>query len=343
MVRVLHMIPRHPALACAHQVDVLSTGQMKDIQLCNWPLNFPAARCRLLGYRISDRSAAPDVVHVWDWMGLRSALAATSSSPVLYSIQALESANDLRTFARLGRLVRRVAFVCSTALQKQMLERAGIAPAKCHAIEPGLATPSVHKDQRVQIRQSLGVSDEEILLLAPGDSNPTARHRLSLWATSILHVYDRRYRLLISGSGAQASSLQGLAKKLRQPRVLVSAFDRLGRRVDQNELVAAADVALATDSMAGSPLPMALCMKAGAPLIGDADGLAGQYALADPGAQLVHSLSAKLLARHIFEFFPIGTPHRDQVGNGRLAKVDRFDPVRFCRQMSGLYRLLSNR
>ncbi len=341
MVRVLQMIPRCPDFESAHQIDVLGSGLAANIQLCHLPLDFAHVRCRLLRNRIMGRLMTPDVVHSWNWSGLRWALAATRC-PILHSIKAIESRGQVRALKRLTSLTSRVSFVCSTPLQKHLLQRAGIPWHSCHVIDPGVETTSVSQDHRMRIRQSLGLDHEDVIAFAPGDSAPTSRHRLSLWALSILHVYDRRYRLLISGTGPQASSLHRLASKLKQPALLVSASRRLGRLVDQNELLAAADVALASDSLPGSPLPTAMCMTAGIPTIGDADGLAGQYASEEPSTLLIRPLRPKVVARQIFEWFPIGAERAGHWENNRPGAAERFDPARFRRQISDLYRSVCN-
>lgn len=337
MVRVLQMISQCPDWAAAHHIELLSSGLSADIELCRFPLECRFLRYQLFAGRFRSRLPGPDVIHVWDSNGLKLALAATNS-PILYSVQALQFRSQVLSLGRLARMVRRIAFVCSTLVQKQMLERAGIASHRCYVIEPGVASAPVSHEQRMRLRQSLGLGSEDVVAFAPGDSTPTARHRLSLWAISILHVYDRRYRLLISGTGKEALSLHRLAHKLKQPAVLVSPSGSLGRAVDQRQLLAASDVALATDSLAGTPLPMAMCMTARMPMIGDGYGLAGQCASEDASTILLRPLRPKLLARHILELFPIGGPRPDPLCNIPPRSVERFDPVRFRRQMCDVYR-----
>lgn len=341
MVRVLQLIANRPDSSSTYQIDLLSSGLSPDIEVCHFPLDHASARYHLFTNRIRNRISPPAVVHAFDWGGLKLAIAATGC-PIVYSIQALHSAGRVRALGRLGRLAKRVIFVCSTSVQKRLLGRAGIASNRCHVIEPAVTAVNASYPRRLQIRQSLGLVDRDVVAFAPGDSTPTARHRLSLWAISILHVYDRGYRLLISGTGAQASALRRLADKLKQPAVLVSASERAGRPVDQSELMAAADVVLATDSLAGSPLPMALCMDAGLPLIGDANGLAGHYISEDAGTLLIRSPSPKLLARHILQSFPIGASRPGQSGARRPGAAERFDPARFRRQICDLYRAIGN-
>ena len=341
MVRVLQMIPRCHDSEGAQQIDVLGRGLSADIRFCYLPLDFAPVRYRLLCNRISGGLMTPDVVHSWNWSGLSWALAATRC-PVVHSIKAIESRGQVRALKRLTSLTSRLSFVCSTPLQKHLLQRDGIPAHRCHIIEPGVETSVVSQDHRTRIRQSLGLDNEDVVAFAPGDSTPTSRHRLSLWALSILHVYDRRYRLLISGTGPQASSLHRLARKLKQPALLVSASQRLGRAVDQSELLAAADIALVSDSLPASPLPTAMCMTAGMPMIGDADGLAGQYIAEGPSTMLIRPLRPKVVARYIFEWFPIGAERAGHWENNRPGAAERFDPARFRRQISDLYRSVCN-
>lgn len=336
MVRVLQMIPRCPDSASAHQIELLSSGMSPDIQVCHWPMD-RAGRYQLLRNRFAIRNGASPVIHAWDWSGLMLAWASTRGR-ILYSLQSLQTVAQIRALRRLSGLTRRIDFACSTFIQKQLLERTGIAPGRCHLIEPGVERIAASPGKRAQLRKRLGLGERDVVALAPGDSTRTARHRLSLWAISILHVYDRRYRLLISGAGPQAPFLNQLARNLKQPAVLVSAAGCLGRAVEQSELLAAADVALITDSLPGSPLPMAMCMAAGPPLIGDANGLAGHYAGHDPRALLIQPSSPKLMARHILELFPVGSPCPDRCGDEHGRAVERFNPDRFRQRIGNLYR-----
>jgi len=74
------------------------------------------------------------------------------------------------------------------------------------------------------------------------------------------------------------------------------------------------------------------------PMIGDADGLAGQYATEESSTLLIRPFRPKLVARHIFELFPIGAERAGHWENNRPGAAERFDPARFRRQISDLYR-----
>jgi glycosyltransferase involved in cell wall biosynthesis len=118
-----------------------------------------------------------------------------------------------------------------------------------------------------QLRERLGLTEDDRVVLAPGDSMSAFGHRLAVHALSILHVLDKRYRLLIWGRGREAAALEHLGQKLRQPRLLVNAESRLGRPLDFHELLSAADATIVTVGNLAPVFPMLMCAAAGLPIV----------------------------------------------------------------------------
>jgi glycosyltransferase involved in cell wall biosynthesis len=131
------------------------------------------------------------------------------------------------------------------------------------AIDPK-RIPTV-RDQR--LREQLGIAPDDRIILAPGESTKQAGHKLALHATSILHVLDKRCRLLLWGRGREIAAVAWLGTKLRQDRLTIDAEQRLGRAIEFEQLLLVADVALVTPGVAAPVLPIALCMAAGLPII----------------------------------------------------------------------------
>jgi len=182
----------------------------------------------------------------------------------------------------------------------------------------------------------MGFSESDFVVLAPGESTPVANHRAAVHAVSILHVLDRSYRILLWGRGRDAPQMTWLARRLRQPSLVTLADRALGRSVDFEDLLAAADLALVTASAAAPTAPLAVCMAAGLP-IAAAESTATSELLHDAkNAALVPS-RPRLLAKRVLEL------REDRVQAtrlGRTAREDarrRFDPVRFVGEYQKLY------
>jgi hypothetical protein len=129
----------------------------------------------------------------------------------------------------------------------------------------------VNRRRDAALRSALGIGPDDFVILAPGESTVAADHRLATWTCSILHVLDPRVRLLLWGRGPMADQAAGLGAKLGQPRMVVHAEERLGRRVPFESLLPATDAALVTASGPAAALPVAVCMAAALPIVATAE------------------------------------------------------------------------
>jgi glycosyltransferase involved in cell wall biosynthesis len=337
MIRVLHLFGPAADFQSHYTSALLARHAPARIQI--------TARTMDVGRR--DRSAlntylylrkcrgAFDVVHAWDITALTMAVLARGPWPILFS----PSSVGLAQVKRLRRLMgfADVRTICSASLHHRYFVRHGIAPERCQIISPALEHSISVSQPDQELRQQLRFAPDEIVLLAPGVSTRDSRHREALWAVSILHVFDPRYRLLVWGRGPQTRALETLSARLRQPRMLVVAERRLGRTIEFAALASVADLVLATGAATSSPLPLATCMTAGKAIVGSADGICSEFLEDGRTAAMVSAAKPRLLAQRVLE---LCSDHslRITIASGAVnAARARFDLRTFVDRYSTIY------
>ncbi len=339
MMRVLHLFGRAPDFSTAHAAEMLQAHSPPDITVNCRQIGSGGADLNPLISCLKLRHNGFDLVHAWDPRALLIGALATSS-PVLFTPADFSIRKELNWLPILTKF-RNARVVCSTGAQRELLLREGISARRCRQIEPGLERNSVSFEPNTKLREKLGLASDDFVLLAPGESNRLAGHRLALWAVSILHVYDPRYRLLIWGRGEQTHSLQTLARKLRQPKVLICAEQALKRPVDFHLFPTAADMILATGHPAAAPFSLALCMASGKPIVGSADGLAGSFLSDGESAAMVPCGTARPLAQRVHEISRDVTLQRKLAAGARKAATMHFALPQFLNGYFDLYRALT--
>jgi hypothetical protein len=206
-----------------------------------------------------------DLVHAWDMESLAAA-ALANVRKIVFTPPALPTPRSAR-WLRLILAHRDVAVVCSSATARRAWVRSGVPEACCRMIRPGIDACRVGRQRDPKLRAALGFGDADHVLLAVGESTRAARHDYSIWAASILHVMDRNQRLLLWGRGATCDSTARLAIRIGHAELCAIAQRKLGRSVDFEELLNAADMALITADRLVSPLPIAICMAAKLPIV----------------------------------------------------------------------------
>jgi glycosyltransferase involved in cell wall biosynthesis len=167
--------------------------------------------------------------------------------------------------------------VCPTSHARDFFVALGAMPGRCQVIPPPVDLDRLNgRDSR--LRQRLGFSDSDWVVLAPGESTREASHKLSLWAIAILNVLETRWRLLIWGRGAMVDPLRRFVDSTMLDNLLVNAEQRLGEPIAFESLTSAADAALEFGQGMSPVLPVETCMAAGVPIVAaTAPGLRGVF------------------------------------------------------------------
>lgn len=164
-----------------------------------------------------------------------------------------------------------------------------------HYIPPTFRLPRVRIARDAGLRQRLGFSPEDRVVLAIGDSDRAARHGVLLWAAAILAMVDRRWRLLILGSGSDLPRLIRFARAAPRPRLMTLAR-RYGPELTFADLISAADLAVdVADPRQGTSHGLLQCIAAELPVLTVSGSEAFPAALRLPADIVPKSLARRLL------------------------------------------------
>jgi len=280
------------------------------------PLGFFRAARSLRGRA---RAFEPRIVvaHGGDPLRVAAAAGLHRIAPLVY-LRVAAGTPDLRTPAR-SRSLRWAygnvdAFVAvSGSLREELIDVFGVPDTKIRVIPNGrLAPPEPTDEQRHEIRRSLGLGPDEVLVVWAGrfvrEKDPVAAVGLA----RRLHTLAPDARLVIVGSGPLEADV----------RAAVDALDAAarpiltGERDDAPQLIAAADLLVSTSHTEGVPGVFVEALLAGVPVVahdmggvrdvvsdetgalvplGDADGLATAVAslVMDPAARANAAHAAK--------------------------------------------------
>jgi glycosyltransferase involved in cell wall biosynthesis len=238
------------------------------------------------------------IAHAWG-PGELLAAAAAGFSNLVFSPQAQIHPKWWKWLAPIFRR-REVMVVCPTEFVKRTFILHGARADCCHVISPAVDAGRLNgADPEICAR--LGIDADDIVLLAPGESTREASHRSALWATAILNFIDRRYRLLVWGHGPMVESLCHFAKVTEGNRLLIVARQRLGSKIEFDEIVPAADAALLC-ARPGSPiLPMAICLAAGLPVVATETTEVAEFLTDNVNALLERSTNPRRLAQRVLD------------------------------------------
>ncbi len=258
-----------------------------------------------------------DVIHAWDACSVMAAAIARPGK-VIFSPSEFPSRSLMPWIGSLTRLAG-VHVVCSQDIERHIYLQNGIVPSRCHLLPYGLDFDETGGQRDESLRQSLGFTGNNIVLLAPGESTRRAGHRDAIWTASILHVLDPNYRLLLWGRGDQLASCKRLAEKLRQPNLLVVAESKLGRRVRFEELTGACDAVIHLPNGPTPPHALATCMAAGRPIVTARTPFVPEILKDRRNALIVGRRSATACGAGrvgIANGFSLATPNRQERRNG---------------------------
>jgi glycosyltransferase involved in cell wall biosynthesis len=195
------------------------------------------------------------------------------------------------------------------------------------------------------MRERLGIRDDDYVILAPGESTQASDHDLAVWAASILHVVDQRYRVLLWGRGPRLGRAAGLGAKLRQQGLVVVAEWKLGGATAFADIIPAADAVLVAARSSAPTLPVAMAMAAGVPVVAVATPEVSEFISEREMALTVspEAASARTLAQRVLDLrMDLETAHA-RATRAREHAVRTFSADEFTRQMQVLYEQVAAR
>jgi glycosyltransferase involved in cell wall biosynthesis len=284
-----------------------------------------------------------DVIHAWDTRAFTAAMLA-GADHVVCSTPDGAGASWLRQVNRaIGR--RDVDVICATAARRRAIITGGVPPGQCHLIRPPVEQQPVDATSRRAMRERLGIGDDDYVILAPGESTQAANHDLAVWAASILHVVDERYRVLLWGRGPRLWRAAGLGAKLRQQGLVVVAEWKLGGATEFADIIPAADAVLAAARASAPTLPVAMAMTAGVPVIAVATPEVSEFISEREMALTVlpDAASARTLAQCVLDLRSDPERARAMPHRAREHALRTFSADEFIRQMRSLYEQVAAR
>jgi glycosyltransferase involved in cell wall biosynthesis len=303
MIRIVQLLEHPSDFQTARSIEHLAAGLGERFSVAT----------RAIG-RVGDWSGIPaavrglrrmveepaDVIHAWGIRALMTAVLAGGGGRIAYT-----PAGEFRVrsinWLRAAMSQRPVEVVCATATQRRIHVERGIPLNRCHTIRPGLDFARVRRRRDPQLRAALGFGANDYVVMVPGESTPAASHHDAVWATSILHVLDARWKLLLWGRGMQIGQLERFGGGLDQPDLLSTAERRLGRPVEPEELLPAADMVLVTARGITSTLPVAICMAAALPIVSAVTYTLSELLEDRHTALLVGERSPRAIARRMLD------------------------------------------
>jgi glycosyltransferase involved in cell wall biosynthesis len=189
--------------------------------------------------------------------------------PILFT----EHGRDFPDFRRWKRvLANRVLFgardrfiAVGNAVRNALVEYEGFPPSRIDVIYNGrdLTEYDPSCPQRNAVRQELGISEDNIVVMQVARFNRLKDHATAIRTFGLLRDTSPRTKLVLIGDGEERASIEQLIDGLR----LRDSVRLLGTRSDIARLLQGADVFLLTSISEGIPLTLIEAMATGLPCV----------------------------------------------------------------------------
>jgi glycosyltransferase involved in cell wall biosynthesis len=335
MLGVLHLYPARCDFQTQRSVEMLTNFSHNGVSKAAMSIgpggdftNLPQA---IIAMR-SARGPRAHIVHTWGPAELIAA-AASPASRIIFSPQ---SPVNRTPWINLVLRRRRVEMVCPTAALRSFLIERGIADSQCEVIHPGVDLDRLLEPDP-NLRADLGLTESDIVLLAPGESTIEAEHRSSVWSTAILNFLDPRYRLLIWGRGPCIKSLIRFTHSGRHDHLLVQAEKRLHRVIDFEQIIPAANAATVSAQALAPILPLFICMAAGLPVVAAQTPATDEFLKDNVTALIEPSGNPRRLAQRVLDLQADPQLRRNIAEAAQAEARERFSAARFIENWQKFY------
>jgi glycosyltransferase involved in cell wall biosynthesis len=342
MPRVLLVHDRSPDFQTTRSAEAIArgTGDGSEVRTRTLGPGGDFANVPSAAIRLRSDVAGTDIVHAWGF-GALSAVAFASFKRIVFTPTTFPSRRQVGWLrAIMG--YRDVHVVCPTTTLRRVLVERGVALGRCHLIRPGVDFGRVKRRRDPQLRAALGFGDGDSVLLAIGESTRAADHRQAIWAGSILNVMDGRTRVLLWGRGSEAEAAARFARTQHKPGLVTLAEPRLGRALEFEDLLPAADVAVVSASGPVSTLPIAAAMAAGLPIVATVTPTVAELLEDRHTALMVPPGVPRLLAQKILQLRDDSQLQWSLPDIARTEAYEYFALTRFLEQFREFYRLVAS-
>ena len=281
-----------------------------------------------------------DLVHAF---GARAMAVASVASrrPIVYSPDRFPRAGDVR-WLRAVASVRDVHVVAPTETMRRALVTRGLPFERSHLVRPGVDCSHIKRRRDDALRAKLGFAPDDYVILAPGESTRAAAHSLAVWAASILHVLDPKYRLLLWGRGPLAHQTERFAHRTHQHGLMEVAERELRRRAPFERLMSATDAVLVTAVEPEPTLPIAVCMAAALPIVALVTPTTSELLEDRHTALMVGRAAPRILAQRVLDLRQDPGLQWTISDMARTEAYEYFSMTRFLNQWRAVYRQIAS-
>ncbi|MGI5817376.1 MAG: glycosyltransferase family 4 protein [Armatimonadota bacterium] len=231
--------------------------------------------------------------------------------------------------------------LCVSCAEQQLARGVGAGPPEkfVHVPGAGIETSSFRlsveerRSRRSAVRESLGLSQDEIVMLTVSRLTEDKGYREMIAATRILRNEGHRFVLLAAGSGKDEAAIR---RAIAQEGV-EDVFRLLGWRDDVADLYCAADIFVFASHREGLPIAPIEAMASGLPVVlSDIPGCREEVEDGESGL-LFATGDAQGLAGALAKV--LGEPDaRAKLGSAAQQRAAAFDLERVLERQSALYR-----
>lgn len=338
MTRVLHVHDRdadfQTARGAAQLIAGLGTGfEARAVTVGAAGDHYNTA---VAAFRLRRLAGEYDIAHAW---GMRALIAVAFGAfrRVVFSPGEFPTRRHVR-WLRAVMDYRDVTVACPTATIRRALVERGVPVERCVLVRPGVDFSRVRPRRDPALRAALGFDDANTVLMTVGESTYAADHRTAVWAATIHNVLDRKTRVLAWGRGDRAASVSRFGTRLGQPELVTLAERRLGRRVEFEEILPAADVLVVSARGPVSTLPVAIGMASGVAIAAAVTPTVAELLEDRHTAVMCPPGDARLLAQRIAQLREDERLRWKLADTARTEAYEFFPLTRFLGEMRGVYR-----
>lgn len=233
-----------------------------------------------------------------------------------------------------GHLIDRYIAV-SEANSKYLIEEKRIPARKVTVIQNGCSMDRVNPEKAHPegIRESLGFSKSDIVLIVMARLEPQKGHKILLQALSTVRAEFPNIRLICLGTGALKDELNSLARELK----LNETVRFVGFQSNVADWLAVADIGVLPSFYEGLPLTAVETLAAGLPLVATAVDGTPEVVLHGKTGLLVPPGDPEAMAGAIRQLARQSELRQELAKAGREWVLQRFTIERQVEQTSSLY------
>jgi glycosyltransferase involved in cell wall biosynthesis len=272
MTKVVHLIDASTPQDMLEQIRLLAGGAEEIVSVGpppSWPLGRPvkAVHCplgspALAARRLPASIAAADVVHAWSLPAASAAISAEPRRRPVLSLSRVPAGGELRRVVEWAQRLD-VFLTVPTEVTCRGLLSAGV-PSQWVRILPPSAEPIADAAElHPKVRAQLGVADDQVLLVAPGEMTRGSGQKYGPWVHAILRQMRPDLRLVLPGTGPDEEHVRYYAGTTG----LGSEVFLTEGRCSPREALAAADLAIFLHERDCGVGALAAAMAAGLPIV----------------------------------------------------------------------------